>query len=146
MIEMRPFFKEDILEIKETSPKSEFLGYISSEENLKILDNCRYAQTVYDAKTEEVLMCGGIVESWPGRGVGWAVFNHEKASRHFIVIDRMVRRFLKTCEVKRIEAQIQYDFERGHRWAESLGFKLEASRMVGFFPTGEDGSLYARIK
>jgi len=147
MIEVRPFFKEDVADLTDPSrPKTVFWDYVCSDKNVRVLEDCADAWTAYNVETDEVLMCAGVFTIWPGRGIGWALFNERKAGSHFVTLDRMVRQFLKTCDVKRIEIQVQYGFEKGHRWARSLEFKLEAPKMKGFFPTGEDGSLYARIK
>lgn len=94
---------------------------------------------------EEVLLCGGVFDYWPGRAEVWSFLSVD-AGKHFVALTRVVRRFLNMCTQRRIEAVVDCNFEQGHRWVRMLGFKLEAPRMKAYHPQGEDCALYARVR
>lgn len=99
----------------------------------------------YTAKSDgQVLACGGVKEYWPGRGEAWVVLSGS-AGKELVAIHKATEALLASCGIKRIEATVDRNFQQGHRWVKLLGFKLEANRMVAYFPNGNDGSLYARV-
>lgn len=91
-----------------------------------------------------ILACIGVMEHWAGRAEAWAIF-HPDCRQYFLAIHHAVRRFLKITPLKRIEAVVTVGFEEGHRWAQSLGFEMEARCLKAYLPDGNDVSLYARI-
>jgi RimJ/RimL family protein N-acetyltransferase len=62
----------------------------------------------------------------------------------FVEIRKIVYRFFEIAPFRRIEAVVVKDFEPGCRFAESLGFQMEAPCLKGYFPGGIDAVLYAR--
>jgi ribosomal protein S18 acetylase RimI-like enzyme len=94
---------------------------------------------------DTVLGCAGISPMWRGRGLAWAYISSD-AGEHFMFIHRATARFLDAQTDRRIEMAVDVDFKEGHRWAQMLGFKLEAERMRGYLPSGGDCSLYARTQ
>lgn len=88
----------------------------------------------------------GVVPMWEGRAQAFA-FIGTNAGRHFVSIDRAVRRFLAASTYRRIEAHVDANFAAGLRWIEMLGFERETARpMRSFTPDGRDCHLYARIR
>ncbi len=95
----------------------------------------------------KIMVCGGIVPLWPGRGVLWSVFSDESA-RHPITVFRGIKLFLydQLEKYRRIEVAAKCDFLTGRRRIEMLGFKLECERMVAYSAAGEDCALYALVR
>lgn len=94
---------------------------------------------------DELLGCAGILPAWQDRALAWSWLG-SSAGRHMAAITRAVRRFLEAQPHRRVEITVDVDFDAGHRWAELLGFTLEAPRMKAYRPDGGDCSLYARIR
>lgn len=92
-----------------------------------------------------ILACAGVAFQGFGMGVLWA-FVSKDAGRHFVTLDRCVRRLL-TCapDLKRIEAATEASFKQGCRWLELLGFEQEGL-MRRYGPNGEDHYRYALIR
>jgi hypothetical protein len=93
----------------------------------------------------EVVLIGGLLEVWAGRAVLWAYVG-AGAAPHLVRITKGVRRFIEAAAHKRIETYVDVGFAAGHRWAELLGFKLEAPHMPAFFPDGRNAALYGRVR
>jgi hypothetical protein len=86
----------------------------------------------------------GVVKWREGLGLGWGLL--PKASGHCMLqIHREARQFLDSCEIKRIEIEVDHGFMPGHRWALMLGFEHEALLRCRL-PTGRDCDLYARLR
>jgi hypothetical protein len=92
-----------------------------------------------------VVLIGGLVEVWAGRAALWSYVG-EGAAPHLVRITKGVRRFIESAPHTRIETYVDVGFAAGHRWAELLGFKLEAPHMPSFFPDGRDAALYGRVR
>jgi hypothetical protein len=94
----------------------------------------------------ECIGCAGIIDlpGWPHRAIAWALIGDD-VGRDMIQIVRFVRNFIATHPTERIEINVDCEFENGHRFAELLGFKLEAPRMVKYGHGGRDMALYARV-
>jgi len=95
---------------------------------------------------DEVVCCAGLIEFWSNRAVAWAYLSENITPRRFVVIHKMVQRFLDACPFDRVEAAVDVYFEPGHRWVEALGFTLEAPSMRKFRPDGGASALYARVR
>ena len=89
--------------------------------------------------------CAGVMNIWHGRAQGWAYISKKAEGRSFIKVHKAVSRFFDACYIKRVEITVDCNFEQGHRWAEMLGFTMEAERMTAYRPDGGDCALYARI-
>lgn len=111
----------------------------------KALEATPYAYTIMDGANGRVLMCAGISEYWAGRGEAWAMLA-SGLGHSFVPATKMVKRFLEVCPIRRIEAAVVIDHGPGHRWAQLVGFQLEAPLVRAYTPAGEDCSLYARIR
>lgn len=129
--------------LKEKGAFSYLTPYLR-EDNIRALENARFAFTAL-TQEGEVLGCAGVVEFWEGRGEAWAAFN-PNCKNYFILLHKMVKRFLEIAPFTRIEAVVDLDFPEGHRWIKTLGFELEAPLMRGYTVTGKDSALYAKVK
>lgn len=92
-----------------------------------------------------VVACGGVCPLYGFMGNAWAMISAD-LKHHFVIVHRIAQRVLDAYPAQRIEAHIDVDFLNGHRWAEALGFALEAPRMRKFTPDGRDVALYARVR
>lgn len=101
------------------------------------------AQSLVDG--DYVLMCGGLVDYWNGRALAWSVLD-ALAATHMMAATRAALAFLEEYAPKRVEMAVDVEFGPGHRWAQMLGFELEAPRMRAYHADGSDASLYARIR
>lgn len=90
--------------------------------------------------------CGGLILfSWPGVAEAWVMATTHAATypvtwcRTFrFMLDKLV----KDYSLRRVQAQVQEDFERGRRWIELLGFHSEGV-MPHYGPNGEAFVMYA---
>lgn len=94
---------------------------------------------------EKVIGCAGVINVWEGRGIAWAYLARD-AGTYMPAITKAVKRFLEASPLRRIEMNVDLEFEQGHRWANMLGFRLEAGRMEAYRPDGGTCSLYARVR
>lgn len=90
---------------------------------------------------ERVLCCAGLIEVHPQRAVAWAACA-DRLAPYFPKIHHAALRLFKLSGYRRIEATVPCDFPAGHRWANALGFEVEADRMLGFGDDGKDHTLY----
>lgn len=90
-----------------------------------------------------IIASAGVAFQGFGMGVLWA-FVSKDAGRHFVRLDRSVRRLLELTGLKRIEATTEASFVQGCRWLALLGFENEG-RMRAYGPNGEDHYRFARI-
>ena len=103
-----------------------------------------FSFTVMDG--DEVLCCAGLVAQWENRGLVWAYISETIGPGRFTVMHRHMMRLLDSMPFDRIEASVDVDFEKGHRWVRALGFTLEAPLMRRYRPDGGDSALYARVR
>jgi hypothetical protein len=101
---------------------------------------------VYSAmKDGKVVACGGLSEYWPGRAEAWALISSDVKS-DFFAVTKLTQRVLDGCKIRRIEAAVDVNFKKGHRWIKLLGFKKEADCLEAYLPDGKDCALYARVR
>lgn len=89
------------------------------------------------------IACGGTMLQWGGRSIAWAYLN-SKTGPHMLFITQAVLKELDKIE-GRVELTVRKDFEKGHRWAKMLGFRVETPTLEAFGPLGEDHVGYVRI-
>lgn len=124
-------------------PATAYLNEYLDADNEKNLVNAKYSYAIEIGG--RLIACAGVVEYWPGRGEAWAILD-QNCKKEFLQLHGVVKRFLKVCPVRRIEAAVDTGFRAGHRWVRALGFEMEAQRLKGYRPDGGDCSLYALIK
>lgn len=93
---------------------------------------------------DEVALCGGVIEMWPGRCLCWALLA-ESIGHRMIVCVRATRRFLAEVAAPRYELDVEIDHAEGHRFARLLGFEVETPRLRTYYPDGSDGTMYVRV-
>lgn len=135
------FLPEHYKQIVAQPAQADLVGYMSNED----LDNYAKSNSFTGIKDGKPVICGGAIDVWPGRKIVWALLDSE-CGKYFVEVHRAVKRFFDTLDYSRIEAVVDREFLPGHRWVRSLGFDLEAPRMVAYLPNGRDASLYARVK
>ena len=91
----------------------------------------------------EPMACGGTLQQWPGRHIAWMYLN-AKSGPHMRYLTRVVKEGLEKV-VGRVEFTVRRDFDLGNRWAQMLGFEVEAPVLRAFGPDGEDHVGYVRI-
>lgn len=101
------------------------------------------AVTIFDG--DLAVACVGAFEIWPGRAIVWSYLSDDARSR-LLGITRIARKLMDHYDRRRLECEVAFDFEAGHRWARMLGFEVEAPRMRSYFPDGGDCTLYAKVK
>ena len=93
---------------------------------------------------DKLLACFGWVPLYPTRASLWAIIS-ESAGPHFVGVTRIAKRLVDGLAFRRLEMEVDCEFEQGHRWAKMLGFTLEAERLRGFRMDGGDSAIYARV-
>lgn len=93
---------------------------------------------------DEVLMCAGVIQVWPGRHVCWSMLA-ESVGHRMVYCVRYALRFLAEQPAGRYEMDVEFGHAEGERLARALGFELETLRMTAFYPNGGDGTLYVRV-
>lgn len=86
----------------------------------------------------------GLMVPVPWRAMAWTLLSKD-AGKFMLYLTRNIRQFLDEQPYQRIELISYASFKPSMRWAEMLGFRIEGL-MEKYFPTGEDGLMYARIK
>jgi hypothetical protein len=117
------------------------IGWMAPQ-HAKLLEN-ETAFTLLDG--DEVLLVGGIIQAWEGRGIAWCFLAHNIGPR-FTAVHRHVKRYFELQDFARLEAQVQMYFTQAHRWMKMLGFELECPRARAFFPDGSDAAFYVKVK
>lgn len=143
MIKFVPFKAEDMDQLADNLTEETLKGYLSSD-NYKALEQLPYAYTAVNAHGK-VFACCGIYEYWTNRAEAWAYISKDCADE-FYSLTYHIRKFLNACPVRRIEAVVSSDMDRGRRWVSLLGFKLECETLTKYFPGGQDASLFALVK
>ena len=94
---------------------------------------------------DRVLGCAGLIPMWPGHVQAWALLAADIGRAGMLFVTRAILRML-ALQRGRIQTIVEADFEAGHRWMATLGFRLETPHpMRGWFPDGSAASLYSRI-
>lgn len=93
---------------------------------------------------ERVIGCFGLQEKGLHMAVMWSIID-QSAGRHFLAIHRAMQAYLAMTPYRRIEIDVDCEFEQGHRWARMLGFTQECARRVAYRMDGGDSALYARL-
>lgn len=94
---------------------------------------------------DKILACFGWVQLYPHRGSLWALLS-ASCGPHLVGMTRIAKRLVESLPLRRIEMEVDCEFEQGHRWARMLGFELEAERLRGYRMDGGDSAIYARIR
>ncbi len=140
MIEIVPFKAAHLAALQVQDAQTYLSEWVTEEQGLALEEQHSY--TVLHEGVPKG--CAGTITQWQGRATAWA-FIANVGPTMFLPIHRAVKHFLDGCYVHRLELTVDYDFTQGHRWAQMLGFKLEAERLRAYLPNGGDVSMYARV-
>lgn len=110
--------------------------------------NAEYGEgwTMEDARTGEIIGCGGYVAFTPGVGEMWLVCG-AGFDRYAKSIVKMARMFIAGCDGKfhRLHMAVRADCARNLRFAQVLGFHEEAT-LRQFDESKNDYIMMARIR
>lgn len=141
--EVHPFDRLDLREVAELVAEEQVRAIIGS------LDCFEPAGGGFVGLLDgETVGCAGVVPVYgPNsiKGVAWA-FLLSGSRPVFLQIHRAVKRYLDETPYRRIEAHTDSRFSVARRWVELLGFRLEAEKLVNWFPDGRDADQWALIK
>lgn len=135
-----PFKAEHLTQLAFQDAQAYLSDWVSPEQGVALEAHPGYSAMVADTP----IASAGVITQWQGRGMAWA-FLADMGPRQFVGVHRAVKKFLDGCYLQRIEMTVDCDFPEAHRWAEMLGFEMEAPRMRAYSPDGRDCSLYARV-
>jgi hypothetical protein len=138
-----PFEAKHLLDVDLQDSQAYLSKWITMEQ-AKAIEATEWAFTGVN-EDGSLMGCAGLISMWQGRAMAWAYISKSAEGRNFIKVHKAVSRFFEACYIKRIEITVDCDFEQGHRWAEMLGFKMEAECMKSYRPDGGDCALYARV-
>lgn len=137
-----PFEAEHVFNM-ELQPAQTWLFDYLAIENLRPLENM-WATTLMEDGTP--ILCGGPMVFWHNRALMWSFISTKVSRDKFLRVHKRVKNYLDSLPFARLEATVDVDFKAGHRWMKSLGFKMEAARMVGYDFDGRDCALYAKVR
>lgn len=140
-MQITPFKAEDFLAI-DPQPAQEWVRGQIKLEQLRAIEGTTAWTGSVDGKP---VWCFGWSEVYPTRALVWTYIGAD-AGPHLVAMHREAVRLLDAMPHKRIETEVDCDFEQGHRWVRMLGFELDAARLRGHRADGGDVALYARVK
>lgn len=88
--------------------------------------------------------CAGAYEMEKHRASVWALIRDDIGPAFYHFHKGIVRHF-EVLEYRRMEMYVSVHSKQAMRWAKMLGFESEGY-MKKYFPNGDDGLLYARVK
>lgn len=95
----------------------------------------------------KLLGVAGAFRSWPGSSQAWAIFD-EAVDHHPFSLTKTCLSLIEYARqehsLHRLSLTVKKDFEKGHRFAEALGF-VQEGEMRKYLPDASDARLYARI-
>lgn len=139
---VRPYEKGDENKFILQDAQNYMTDYLeNAKENIEALSHQGYAWTV--EHNDEILMVGGIIKMWEGRGQLWALVS-KYAGAHMVGLHRVVLEHIAQYGFNRVEATVDVGFKEGVRWIKMLGFEFEGY-MKAYRPDGSDMLLFARI-
>jgi hypothetical protein len=136
------FFKAEDFFALDPQPAQAHLREIVTVDLLRAMEGPTAWTGFVDGKP---LWCFGYLPVYATRAAVWA-FIGRHAGPHFTRIHREAATRLDALPFRRLEMQVDCDFEEGHRWARLLGFELEVERLRCFGFDGRDNALYAKVK
>ena len=135
-------FSREHLEVLQEQKDTATTGLLPNQ--LDLLEADPWTLTLFCG--DEIVMCGGIVKMWEGRGEAWAILSSARHA-HAVAVFRAAKALIEFAQntLKRIEANVVAEHAEGCRFAEHLGFKRESFRPF-YFPDGRNAIGYARLR
>lgn len=143
MLRVIPFQAEHLERLCEQEHSAYLRSYVKPEE-LRGLEG-PFSWSVVDDADGATVACAGVVPKFPHVAQAWTYIGQGRPHQ-FLFFHKRVLQFLNACPFVRVEAFVRTDFEKGHKWAQTLGFELEAPRLRFYGPDRLDYSLYARVQ
>lgn len=140
-------FKAEHYEAIALQPGQAYVRHWMTPEQAKALEGTRAVSLV---EGDTVYACGGVVEYWQNRGEAWALIAGGCGPR-FIRMVRLAKRWLDSCDVRRIEAAVPWGdspaWTRGCRLVAALGFDLDNMWAAeAYCPDGRSATVFAKVK
>jgi hypothetical protein len=137
-----PFHPDHLAALKIQTKQSGALDGLTSDQ-ADMMAGCDIAWSAIDG--EEVVACAGIMHMWEGRGHAWALLSGN-IGRRMVIVHRAVMRAIKISGYRRIEMDVDGDFQEAKDWARLLGFVDETPNgMPGYSPDGRLYHKFARV-
>ncbi len=100
---------------------------------------------------DEIVGCAGVILLGYGKGEAWMLRVSSRLCKckktAYKIIKEVLPMIIKANNLKRVQALIKPDFDRGKNLAKHLGFKNETPEgMEGYGPNGETFLMYAKIR
>lgn len=95
----------------------------------------------------KLLGVAGAYRSWPGSSQAWAIFDEAVDGHPFSLTKTclsLIEYARQEHSLHRLSLTVRKDFDKGDRFAKSLGF-VQEGEMRKYLPDGGDARLYARI-
>ena len=140
--EMKKPLKEDVKKILDDPINEKYRDHIT-DEKIEVLCQDPYS-AVFIVGGEPVVV-GGLIFYWGGRGKIWSLFASIEKHK-FVTVFRLMKKYIDSLDVKRIELDVPYNNDNFKRRAKMLGFEKYADRARCFNAFGEDCTLFERIK
>lgn len=148
MISKIPFKAEHGLLLKEAGafPDS-YLDSVATIDSFKAWESNPVYSVYSIINTNGVILAvGGAIKYWANRIEVFAIFHPLACKVYFLQIFKLIKKFILELNSNRIEAVVESNFKNGNRLVKILGFEVEAPLMKKYGLSGEDYTLYARIK
>jgi len=126
----------------EIQPAQEYARQFADSVAIKGLEGKDSYSIEHEGK---VICCFGWVNVYEHRAMIWGLFAKDSGP-HFTAFTKIAKRLFDGLPHKRLELEVDYEFDQGHRWARMLGFEMETGRLRGFRIDGGDSALYSRIR
>ena len=94
---------------------------------------------------DQPLACFGWVELLPHRAQVWSLLSAD-AGQHMLALTRIAKNLVDSLPHRRIEAEVEAEFEQGKRWARLAGLKCETPiPLRAYNAYGRDVYIYAKV-
>lgn len=94
----------------------------------------------------KVVACGGYFPLWSGNVRAWVVIAGDIGGSGMVALTKVVRRSFASNPARRIEVEVDSEFEQAHRWIRMLGKFEWEGRMRKYSPDGRDCDRYAMVR
>lgn len=138
-----PFKKEHFEELSRM-PKQAFMKPILS--TFGYADELEKQFSFSGLFNNRIVACAGLIPLWENNVRAWAITTTDIGGQSMLAVHRAVKRMLDVRTERRIEVEVDSNFDAGHRWIKMLGgFKWEG-RMEKYTADGRDCDRYARVR
>lgn len=140
-IEIIPFKEEHFWAI-DVQPAQAYVRQYAEPGSIKHLEDLDSFTIVTG---EKLLACVGWINIYPTRALMWG-FLSATSGPWMHGITKVAHRMIEGLPHKRVEIEVDCEFEEGHRWARIMGFKKEVERLKCYRMDGGDSTLYSLVR